>query len=98
MELLPPARVRIGIALAVALAADTLFLWTELVHPLALALDAAVAVVLFFLLGARWSLVPVLAVEVFPLTSVFPTWTLAVASLAALSRQRASAAHSRHRD
>lgn len=87
-EKLPtPARVRVGIALAVALAADTLFVWTELVPPLALAIDAAVAVALFFLLGARWSLVPVLAVEVFPLTSVFPTWTLAVVSLAALSRR-----------
>ncbi|MCC6409782.1 MAG: hypothetical protein IT453_21695 [Planctomycetes bacterium] len=85
-KLSTPARVRVGIALAVALAADTLFVWTELVPPLALAIDAAVAVALFFLLGARWSLVPVLAVEVFPLTSVFPTWTLAVVSLAALSR------------
>lgn len=80
--------VRAGVALALALAADTVFLGTELVPPLALAVDGLVACALFLLLGARWSLVPVLLVEVFPATAMFPTWTLAVVSLALLDRRR----------
>lgn len=77
---------RIGLAFVLALAADGLFLAVELVPPLAIAIDAGVATALFFLLGARWSLVPVLAVEIFPLTAVFPTWTLAVTALAVSGR------------
>jgi hypothetical protein len=83
----PVTRGRLIAALALALVADSLFLVFELVPPLAWTLDLAVAAALFFLLGARWILVPVLACEVFPPTSVFPTWTLAVAALAELSRR-----------
>lgn len=86
---LPSTRrnLRIALAFALALAADSLFLAFEVLPPIALAIDFGVAAALYFLLGARWSLVPVLLVEVFPVTAAFPAWTLAVAALATARRR-----------
>lgn len=47
-----------------------------------LLLDAATAALLFALLGFRWSLLSVLAVEAVPGLQLFPAWTLVVLALA----------------
>ncbi|MCK6447469.1 MAG: hypothetical protein L6Q99_13850 [Planctomycetes bacterium] len=83
----PRVRLRIALAFGLALAADALFIWTEFVPPVAIVVDLGVATGLFFLLGARWSLLPVLLVEILPVTAAFPTWTLAVTALASLRRR-----------
>lgn len=50
--------------------------------PLQWLLDAVTAVILFAVLGFRWSLLAALAVEVVPGLQLFPAWTLVVAALA----------------
>jgi len=49
--------------------------------PFDLALDAATAITLLFLLGFRWRLALALATELVPGVDAFPTWTALVATL-----------------
>jgi hypothetical protein len=44
-------------------------------------LDAAVALILLFVLGFRWRLAGALLVELVPGATLFPTWTAVVMSL-----------------
>ncbi len=43
--------------------------------------DIMTGLVLFFLLGKNWLLLPFFVIEMIPGIGVFPTWTLAVASI-----------------
>jgi hypothetical protein len=87
----PPQRiggVRFFLAFAVAAAADSIFLMAELMPVVAWTVDFGVAFALFVLLGFRWALVPVLIVELIPGLALFPTWTLAVTSLALFGQRK----------
>ncbi|MCE9596144.1 MAG: hypothetical protein K8S98_18295 [Planctomycetes bacterium] len=79
--------VRLFLAFAVAIAADTLFAWTEFMPVVGWLVDFGVALALFVLLGFRWALLPALVVELIPGLALFPTWTLAVTSLALFGRK-----------
>jgi len=70
-------------ALLVAVLSDALGFGVVLVPPAQWLLDAVTAVVLFAVLGFRWTLLGALAVEVVPGLELFPAWTLVVAALAA---------------
>jgi|SoiMethySBSTD1v2_1073268.scaffolds.fasta_scaffold1266591_1 hypothetical protein len=76
------------LALVVALAADGLSVWTELLPPAQWTLDLATAFLLFALLSFRWWLLPALVIEAIPGLGVFPTWTLAVAAILASKTPR----------
>jgi len=76
-------------ALVVAVASDALSLVFELVPPLQWALDGATALLLFALLGFRKAFLPVLVIEAVPGLAAFPTWTVAVLTLATFRRARA---------
>lgn len=80
--------VRLFFAFAVAISADTLFAWTEFMPVVGWFVDFGVALALFVLLGFRWALVPVLVVELIPGLALFPTWTLAVTSLALFGQRK----------
>jgi hypothetical protein len=77
-----PSRVKIGIAFAVAAVSDILSFVTEFVPLAQWALDGATALILFFILGRRWALLPGLIAEAIPGMGIFPVWVLVVASIA----------------
>jgi hypothetical protein len=77
-----PGRLRLGLALAVALVSDALAVWVELLPPVQIALDVGTALLLFSILGFRWALLPPLVVEAIPGLGLFPTWLVAVGALA----------------
>ena len=70
-------------ALVVAVLSDALGFGVALWPPAQWLLDAATALVLFAVLGFRWSLLWALIVEAIPALELFPAWTLVVAALAA---------------
>ncbi len=74
------------LALGIALASDTVGAVAELAPPAQWLIDALTAALLFAVLGFRWSLLPVLAVECVPVLGLFPTWTLAAGALVATSK------------
>jgi len=63
------------------LLSDGASIFFELIPALQWALDVGTALVLFALVGFHWPLLPVLIVEAIPGLAVFPTWTLAAATL-----------------
>lgn len=67
--------------MAVALVSDLLSVGFEFVPPLQIAIDVVTALVLWFLCGWRWPLLPALIVEAIPGLSLFPTWSLVVGTL-----------------
>jgi len=75
-------------ALVTAAASDALSFGFVLMPPLQWGLDAVTAVVLFAVLGFRWSLLTALAIEAVPVLQLFPAWTLVVAALAGMETQR----------
>jgi hypothetical protein len=77
-----PSRARLVIAFAVAGLSDLLSFWITFLPPAQWALDAGTAMVLFFILGRRWVLLPGLIAEAIPGMGVFPVWILVVASIA----------------
>lgn len=70
-------------ALVVAVLSDLLAFGVAFWPPLQWLLDAVTAIILFVVLGFRWSLLSALAVEAVPGLQLFPTWTLVVGALAA---------------
>lgn len=72
------------LALVVAVASDAFSVAVELLPPVQIGIDLVTAVVLFAVLGFRWPLLPALIVEAIPGLSLFPTWTLAVGTIAFL--------------
>jgi len=71
-------------ALAVALVSDALSYGFALLPFMQWMVDIVTALALWALLGFKWPLMPALAVEVVPGIELYPAWTLAVASYAAL--------------
>lgn len=77
-------RVRIRVALAVAVLADAVqlgmipFFAEGFLSPANDGLDFAVAVAMFLLLGWHWALLPTALAEAIPAVNLFPTWTAAV--------------------
>jgi hypothetical protein len=73
-------------ALVIALISDAIGFLVVLMPPLQWAVDAVTAVVLFIVLGFRWSLFMALAIEVIPAIELFPAWSLWVLALAATDK------------
>lgn len=79
------AGLRLFAGLAIAMTADAL----DLAFPLAsLPVDFVTAVLISILFGWRWETLAVLAPEIFPLTSVFPTWVMLVFYLARIRTRK----------
>ena len=77
-------------ALVVAAVSDALAFGVALWPPLVWVLDGVTAVVLFGVLGFRWSLLTALAVEAVPGLQLFPAWTLVVVALAGTETRKGS--------
>ena len=75
-------------ALATAVLSDILCFGVIFIPPVQWLLDAITAGVLFAVLGFRWSLVTVLAIETVPALELFPAWTLVVIALASAETQK----------
>jgi hypothetical protein len=80
-------------ALGIALLSDALGFGVVLWPPVQWLVDGVTAGLLFAVLGFRWSLLMVLAIEVVPALQLFPAWSLAVAALA--STEPGKAGHGR---
>ena len=75
-------------ALLAALLSDALDFGVALIPPAQWLLDAVTAVVLFVVLGFRWSLLGALAIEAVPGLQLFPAWILVVAALASTETRK----------
>ena len=69
-------------ALLTAGLSDALGFGITMLPPVRWLLDAVTAVVLFAVLGFRWSLLSALVIEAVPVLQVFPAWILVVIALA----------------
>ncbi len=78
------------LALAIAALSDALSLVAEFAPPVQWIVDGVTAAALFAVLGFRWQLLPVLAVEAVPLLAAFPTWLLVVGFLSGTTPTRAA--------
>ncbi|MBL8802278.1 MAG: hypothetical protein JNN27_09800 [Planctomycetes bacterium] len=72
---------RKALAFAIAALSDAVSFATSFAPPAQLGVDAVTAVLLFWVLGYRWQLLPALVAEAIPVVAAFPTWTLAVGVL-----------------
>jgi hypothetical protein len=84
----PLSRPRIVLALAVAVAADGLQIWLQVVQPMPEIIDAVAMVLTTALLGFHWLLLPTFLLELIPLVDIAPTWTGCVMAVIALRRRR----------
>jgi hypothetical protein len=75
------SRGKIALAFGAAALSDVLSIWITFVPPAQLAVDFVTAVVLFWLLGKRWALLPGFVAEAIPGMGVFPVWVLVVLSI-----------------
>jgi hypothetical protein len=69
--------------LVIAMIADVLDISSPM---LSVGSDLVTAVLLSVVFGPRWQTILVLVPEVFPMTSVFPTWVILVFYLAGIKR------------
>ncbi len=74
---------RFVLAFCVAVAADTVGLLFG--EALVVVFDVVVALILLFVLGFNWILIPALLAEAIPGVGLFPTWALAVLAVAGLN-------------
>lgn len=91
--ILPPATVaepakrysrgKVAIAFGVAAVSDVLSIWLTFLAPAQLAVDLVTALILFWILGKRWALLPGFIAEAIPGVGVFPVWVLVVLSILA---------------
>lgn len=77
---------RIGLAMLVAVGADTVL--APIGEMIAIVADIAVAVVLALILGWSWPLAAALVLECIPGVGMFPSWVLAVTGIALVGRSR----------
>jgi len=77
---------RIGLAMLVAVGADTVL--APVGEMIAIVADIAVAVVLALILGWSWPLAAALVLECIPGVGMFPSWVLAVAGIALVGHSR----------
>ena len=75
-------------ALLLALISDVLGIAFTFTPPVYWVIDAVTAVVLLFVIGFRWPLLPALAIEVIPGLQLFPAWTLVVFALAGTENKK----------
>ena len=73
---------RLVMAFAVAAISDALSFWLTFVPPAQWGIDLATALLLYFLLGRKWAILPGLIAEAIPGLGVFPFWLLVVGSIA----------------
>lgn len=89
--ILPPAAVaeppkrysrgKVAIAFGVAAVSDVLSIWLTFLAPAQLAVDLVTALILFWIFGKRWALLPGFIAEAIPGVGVFPVWVLVVLSI-----------------
>jgi hypothetical protein len=77
---------RIGLAMLVAVGADTVL--APIGEIIAIVADIAVAVVLALILGWSWPLAAALVLECIPGVGMFPSWVLAVTGIALVGHSR----------
>ena len=77
---------RIGLAMLVAVGADTVL--APVGEIIAIVADIAVAVVLALILGWSWPLAAALVLECIPGVGMFPSWVLAVTGIALVGHSR----------
>jgi hypothetical protein len=77
------SRAKVAIAFGVAAVSDVLSIWITFLPPAQIAVDLVTAVVLFWILGRRWALLPGFIAEAIPGVGVFPVWVLVVLSILA---------------
>jgi hypothetical protein len=75
------SRGKVAIAFGVAAVSDVLSIWITFLPPAQIAVDMVTAVVLFWILGRRWALLPGFIAEAIPGVGVFPVWVLVVLSI-----------------
>lgn len=75
------SRAKIALAFGVAAVSDVFSIWITFAPPLQIALDMATALVLFWVFGRRWALLPGFIAEAIPGLGVFPVWVLVVLSI-----------------
>jgi len=87
------ARVRIIFALAVAVFADGLQFLLNAVGWFGLdqVIDVVAMILVSWIIGFHWLLLPTFAVELIPVVDDLPTWTACVAAVIALRRQEQKA-------
>jgi len=71
----------LALALLIAGISDVVSFAVALILPAQLALDVATAILLFFILGRRWAILPGLIAEAIPGMGIFPVWILVVLSI-----------------
>ena len=74
--------------LLLALISDILGIAFTFTPPVYWVIDAVTVVVLLFVIGFRWPLLPALAIEVVPGLQLFPAWTLVVLALAGTENKK----------
>jgi hypothetical protein len=75
------SRAKMALAFGVAAASDVVSILVTFAPPFQIALDLATAIVLFWILGRRWALLPGFIAEAIPGMGVFPVWVLVVLSI-----------------
>jgi len=76
------SRGKIAIAFGAAALSDLLSMSITFLPPAQLAVDFITALVLFWVFGKRWALLPGFITEAIPGMGVFPVWVLVVLSIA----------------
>lgn len=71
----------LALALLIAGVSDVISFAVALILPAQLAIDVATAILLFFILGKRWAILPGLIAEAIPGMGIFPVWILVVLSI-----------------
>jgi hypothetical protein len=69
--------------MVLAVISDAVSFGLAFTGPFEVAADLVTALALFSILGFRWPLFIPLVVEAIPAVAVFPTWTVAIAAMAA---------------
>lgn len=72
---------KVAVAFGVAAVSDVISIWITFVPPAQIAVDLLTAVVLFWIFGKRWALLPGFIAEAIPGVGVFPVWVLVVLSI-----------------
>lgn len=75
------SRAKVAIAFGVAAVSDVISIWITFLPPAQIAVDLVTALVLFWILGKRWALLPGFVAEAIPGVGVFPVWVLVVLSI-----------------
>ena len=75
------SRGTIAVALGVAALSDVVSIAITFLTPAQVGVDLLTALVLFWVLGKRWALLPGIVAEAIPGVGIFPVWVLVVLSI-----------------